>query len=54
LDAGTANADLVRARQLCPQLAIGRTIGSGHFSPLEVPQQVNPMLERFVTMRVDR
>ena len=54
LDAGTANADLVRARQLCPQLTIGQTIGSGHFSPLEVPEQVNPMLERFLTMRVDR
>ncbi len=47
LDAGTANADLRRATELCPQLLIGRTIGSGHFSPFEVPDQVNAMLQWF-------
>lgn len=50
LDAGTPNADLARALELCPQMMIGRTIGSGHFSPMEVPEQVNPMLERFLAV----
>jgi pimeloyl-ACP methyl ester carboxylesterase len=54
LDAGTSNADLARAIELCPQLAIGRTIGSGHFSPLEVPEQINAMLERFLVTRITR
>jgi hypothetical protein len=41
-------ADLGQFKQLCPQLVTAQTIGSGHFSPLEVPEQVNAMLERFV------
>lgn len=48
LDAGTPNADLARAVELAPRLVIGRTIGSGHFSALEVPEQINAMLERFL------
>lgn len=50
LDAGTPNADLARATELRPELLIGRTIGSGHFSPLEVAGQVNAMLDRFLTL----
>jgi pimeloyl-ACP methyl ester carboxylesterase len=50
LDAGTPNADLARALRLQPDLVIGRTVGSGHFSPLEVPEQVNAMLDRFIAM----
>jgi pimeloyl-ACP methyl ester carboxylesterase len=49
LDAGTPNSDLERALRLQPDLVIGRTIGSGHFSQLEVPEQINPTLERFIT-----
>lgn len=48
LDAGTPNADLVRASELRPEMTIGRTVGSGHFSQLEVPEQVNAMLARFL------
>lgn len=48
LDAGTPNADLARASELGRELMIGRTIGSGHFSPLEVPDQINAMLGRFI------
>jgi pimeloyl-ACP methyl ester carboxylesterase len=40
-------ADLDRFRSLCPQLMTGQTLGSGHFSPLEVPRQINSMLDRF-------
>lgn len=52
LDAGTAKADLAQAGKLCPRLVVGRTIGSGHFSPLEVPDQVSAMLERFLAVRI--
>ena len=50
LDAGTENANLARATELCPQMVLARTVGSGHFSPVEVPDQVNAMLERFIAM----
>ena len=50
IDAGTPNADLARAVELCPGLMIARTIGSGHFSPLVVPEQVNAVLERFLSL----
>jgi pimeloyl-ACP methyl ester carboxylesterase len=50
IDAGTPNADLARAVELCPGLMIARTIGSGHFSPLVVPEQVNAVLERFLRL----
>ena len=54
LDAGTPNADLERAVRLKPSIALGRTVGSGHFSQLICPQQVNAMLERFLTVGLHR
>jgi pimeloyl-ACP methyl ester carboxylesterase len=53
LDASTPNADLPRAAELRPRLMVGRTIGSGHFSPCEVPEQVNAMLARFLTVGLE-
>lgn len=50
LDAGTPNCDLARAVHLNPGMRIGRTIGSGHFSPLQVPAQVNSILGRFIEL----
>ena len=50
IDAGTPNADLARAVELCPGLMIARTIGSGHFSPLVVSEQVNAVLARFLSL----
>jgi pimeloyl-ACP methyl ester carboxylesterase len=32
-----------------PRIAIGQTVGAGHFNHLEVPEQVNPMIERFMS-----
>ncbi|MDT4915302.1 MAG: hypothetical protein QOH89_2 [Pseudonocardiales bacterium] len=32
------------------ELAIGQTVGAGHFIQLEVPDQVNSMLERFLQL----
>jgi pimeloyl-ACP methyl ester carboxylesterase len=43
-------ANLARFQELCPQLVIGQTVGAGHFHQLEVPEQVNGMIERFLTM----
>jgi pimeloyl-ACP methyl ester carboxylesterase len=50
LDAGTANADLERAVRLNPSIMLGRTVGTGHFSQLIAPAQVNAMLERFLAV----
>lgn len=35
-------------RQLCPQLVVGRAVGSGHMLQVEVPDQVNAMIARFL------
>lgn len=39
-------ADLDEFVRRCPQLMVAQTLGAGHFSPLEVPDQVNAMIER--------
>ncbi len=41
-------ADLARLRKLIPQLVTAQTLGSGHFSPLFVPDQINEMLSTFL------
>lgn len=46
---GAARAeDLRPARRLCPTLTTGQTVGAGHFHQLEVPEQVNAMIDRFL------
>ena len=35
-------------RRACPAITIGQTVGAGHFIQLEVPDQVNAMIERFL------
>jgi pimeloyl-ACP methyl ester carboxylesterase len=42
-----AAADL---RAACPAITIGQTVGAGHFNQLEVPEQVNAMIERFMAI----
>jgi len=41
-------ADFARLRALCPHIVIGQTVGAGHFHQLEVPEQVNAMIDRFL------
>ncbi|MEX0826169.1 MAG: alpha/beta hydrolase [Acidimicrobiia bacterium] len=41
-------ADVGRFRDLCPQLVTAQTMGSGHYHHLEVPRQVNALLDRFL------
>ena len=37
-------------RELCPHAFTGRVVASGHFVQLEVPDQVNAMIRRFLTL----
>ena len=41
--------DAAALRALNPLLRTGQTIGAGHFNHLEVPDQVNAMIERFLS-----
>ena len=47
---GAANwlSDIPRLQELCPHAVIGQTVGAGHFHQLEVPEQVNAMMTRFL------
>ena len=47
-------SDLERFKALCPQLIVAKTLGAGHFSPLEVPDQINAMIERFLAVGIGR
>jgi pimeloyl-ACP methyl ester carboxylesterase len=42
------NPDALRLRKIKPDLEVGITVGAGHFHQLEVPEQVNGMIERFI------
>jgi len=42
--------DVLRLCELKPDLEVGITVGAGHFHQLEVPEQVNAMIERFLAM----
>jgi pimeloyl-ACP methyl ester carboxylesterase len=44
--------DPTRLKALKPDLHVGVTVGAGHFHQLEVPAQVNAMIERFVQIAV--
>jgi pimeloyl-ACP methyl ester carboxylesterase len=43
-------ADIARLRALVPRFYFGQVVGSGHFCQLEVPEQVNAMIDRFLTL----
>lgn len=43
--------DLPRFQSLTPQLVSARTLGSGHFSPVEVPDQINAMIAQFIRVQ---
>ena len=52
ISAGWVPLDLAAIRQVIPNLSYGQTYGSGHFCMLEVPGQVNAMIERFLALEV--
>jgi pimeloyl-ACP methyl ester carboxylesterase len=45
-------ADVARFRQACPALVYGQVVSSGHFVQLEVPDQVNAMISRFLVIHL--
>jgi pimeloyl-ACP methyl ester carboxylesterase len=46
--AGLFPVDLAEVRALVPGSLVGQTVGCGHFNLVEVPEQVNAMIERFL------
>jgi pimeloyl-ACP methyl ester carboxylesterase len=44
--------DILRLRELKQDLEVGITVGAGHFHQIEVPEQVNAMIERFLALNV--
>jgi pimeloyl-ACP methyl ester carboxylesterase len=40
--------DAAALQEANPTITLGQTVGAGHFLQLEVPEQVNPMIERFL------
>ena len=46
-------ANLARFKELCPQLVTAQTVGAGHFHQLEVPGQVNAMIDRFLAVSLN-
>jgi len=42
--------DVAQLRGLCPHVVTGQTVGAGAFHQLEVPGQVNAMIERFLAV----
>ena len=37
-------------REIDPAITLGQTVGAGHFLQLEIPEQVNLMIERFLSI----
>jgi len=46
----TPRADLAALARIVPQVQVARTVAPGHFCQMEVPGQVNAMLERFLAL----
>lgn len=47
-----ASNDPALLRPFKPDLHAGMTVGAGHFHQLEVPEQVTPMIERFIELAI--
>jgi pimeloyl-ACP methyl ester carboxylesterase len=50
-DEPTPRSDMLSLRVLAPNMQFGQTVGSGHFCQLEVPDQVNAMIDRFLIIK---
>jgi pimeloyl-ACP methyl ester carboxylesterase len=47
-DEAQPRSDMIRFHELAPGILYGKTVGSGHFCQMEVPDQVNAMIGRFL------
>ncbi|WP_245286488.1 alpha/beta hydrolase [Bradyrhizobium sp. ARR65] len=45
---------LDRLQEICPQLVVANTMLAGHFNTIEVADQVNAMLDRFLAVGLNR
>jgi pimeloyl-ACP methyl ester carboxylesterase len=52
IGAAAPKADVARFRELCPQVMVGQTVGAGHWNHLDAAEQVDAMLDRFLTIAV--
>jgi pimeloyl-ACP methyl ester carboxylesterase len=50
LTAAAGSNEPSRLRAMNPGIRLGMTVGSGHFNQLEVPEQVNAMIDRFLDL----
>jgi pimeloyl-ACP methyl ester carboxylesterase len=47
-------SDMTRFHEMFSDIQYGKTVGSGHFCQLEVPEQVDAMIERFLAVTLPR
>ena len=47
-------SDMERFHEMFPEILYGKTVGSGHFCQLEVSEQVNAMIDRFLAVTLPR
>jgi hypothetical protein len=43
-------SDMARFHEMFPQILFGKTVGSEHFCQLQMPEQVNAMIECFLAI----
>ena len=48
VSSGIPFSNIARFHELCPQLITEQTVGSGHYHQLEVPEQINSIVDRFL------
>jgi hypothetical protein len=51
-DNGGCYSDIEQFMAICPQLIVGKTVCSGHFPTIEVPEQINAMINRFFDIKI--
>ena len=53
-DEAQPRSDMGRFHEMFPDIFYGKTVGSGHFCQLEVPEQIGAMVDRFLAVALPR
>ena len=53
-DEAQPRSDMGRFHEMFPDVFYGKTVGSGHFCQLEVPDQIVAMVDRFLAIALPR
>jgi pimeloyl-ACP methyl ester carboxylesterase len=53
-DEAQPRSDMGRFHEMFPDILYGKTVGSGHFCQLEVPDQIGAMIDRFLSVTLPR